>query len=180
MGNKERENVLKVVEHFTNSSLPITQEILDEYCNLNKIEKMSVGEYEDYKAQVKHDNLINTIFPLILAEVQKLRHLGEFTTVSDRNEIEKGNADVRINITKILENHNLQYRFVSKTTEELGSLIGQTVERAGINAFSKASDVLRKIAEERFGEEFHMGHAKQFVIDFYEKKTGTKVDPENK
>ena len=175
MNSIQREQVLRIVEHFSGKT--VTQDTLDEFCNLHKFEKYSVGQISDYEFQINHDKVIAVIFPLILAEVQKLRYVPEYDTVANIKAIEAQNEEVQIEIAKILEEHAIKYRFVVKMTEDLASLVGRTIEQSGTIIFNRASEVLRRIAHDKYGEEFNAKHARDYIIKVFEESTGTKYDP---
>lgn len=168
MPEEQRATIKKIVDHFRGK--PINQNVLTEYCNLNKFEPLTVGEYKDYLYQVEHDEKVMALYPLILAEIQKLRYTPEFATEKERKAVKEGNDEVRVNITKLFEQHAILYRTVDTLGQELGAIIGGTVASAGQTAFNKALEVLMHLARERFGGEFNMKHAADYAIEVFSKK----------
>ena len=172
MSEQRREEISKIVAHFRGKA--INQNVLLEFCNLNKIEPIVLGDYQDFLYQIEHDEKVMSLYPLILAELQKLRYAPEFSTEKERKEIHKGNDDVRISITKLFEQNAIAYRTVDTLGQELGREIGQTVASAGTTAFNKALEVLLLIAKDKFGGEFNMKHAADFAEEHYAKKKEAK------
>lgn len=173
MDEQRRELIGRVVAHFRGKA--VTQNVLQEYCNLNKIEPaILLGDYQDFLYQVEHDEKVLKLYPLILAELQKLRYAPEFSTEKERKEIREGNDEVRVNIVKLFEENAIAYRTVDTLGQELGRDIGQTVISAGQTAFNKALEVLLLIAREKFEGEFNMKHAADFAKEYIEKKKENK------
>lgn len=169
MDEKRRQEIARLIERFYKN--PISQDAINEFCQRNSIkEVVMVGELKDYIAQVEHDKRVIAILPKMLLEVQKLRYVPEFSMEKTRKEIIEQNDEVRINITKILEEHNVPYRFVQTMCSDLGSLVGGTISSAGKTAFNKALEVMMLVTARHFGEdEFHMGHAAKFAVDLFDK-----------
>lgn len=174
MPEEKRAEIKKIVDHFRGK--PITQNALTEYCNINKFDNMVVGEYKDYLYQVEHDEKVMALYPLILAEIQKLGYTPEFATEKEREAVRKGNDEVRVNITKLFEDHAILYRTVDTLGQELGAIIGGTVSSAGQTAFNKALEVLMHLAREKFGGEFNMSHARDYAIEVFAKKEKEKSE----
>lgn len=168
MDEKRREEVARIVAHFRGKA--VTQNALTEWCNRNKIEPIVAGDLEDYTYQVEHDEKVEKLYPLILSEVQKLRYAPEFAPEKLRKEIKTGNDEVRVNITKLFEQHAISYRTVDTLGQELGREVGQTIASAGQTAFNKALEVLLLIARDKFGGEFNMKHAADYAEEHYAKK----------
>lgn len=170
-----RADMAQIVEHFKGK--PRTDDSIREYCNLNKLEYVpTVGELEDLEYQVAHDEKMIELFKAILAEVQNLVYIPELTSKKERKGLIKQNDDVRINITKLFEDAGVSFRMIDKVANELGGMLGKTVESAGTTAFNKAMDVLHDIAKEKFGGEFTMAHARDYAIEKYENHAKSKED----
>lgn len=159
-----------IVARFRNS--PLTQDVLNEYCNLHKIEPVMVGDFSDYKYQVEHDERMSKMYPLVLAEISKIRWIPEFAPVSVRKAAKEGNDMVRINIVKLFEEHEIPYRLVDTLGQEMGREVGQTITMAGTTAFNKALEVMLLVAQKEFGGEFNMKHAADYAIKVVEERKG--------
>lgn len=172
MNEQRREEIAKIVEHFRGK--PINQNVLTEFCNKNKIEPIVIGDFQDFLYQTEHDEKVGKIYPLILAEVQKLVYIPEFASEAERKRMAKENDDVRVRITQIFEEHAIAYRTVDTLGQELGRDVGQVIASAGQTAFNKALEVLLLLAHERFGGDFNMKHAADFAKEYIEKKKDNK------
>ena len=164
-----RAEMAQIVEHFRGK--PRTDDSIAEYCNLNKLSYIpTVGDLEDLEYQVEHDEKMVSIFKGILAELQKLEYMPELSSKNERKRIAKNNDDVRVSITKLFEDGAISFRMVDKVANELGGIIGKIVETAGTTGFNKGMEVLTHMAKERFGGEFNLQHARDYMLDLYAKK----------
>lgn len=166
MDEKRREEVRRIVDRFKGKA--ISQNVIEEFCNLHKIEPVTVGELSDYIYQVEHDEKVGTLFPLILKELCNLRYQPEFADQKVRKEINERNDEVRVNITKLLEEHAIPYRLVNSLGEELGNFVGGKIASAGQTAFNKALEVMLLLAKDKFGEEFNMKHVADYAQKIYD------------
>ena len=164
MDEKRRGEVRKIVDHFKGKA--ITQNVIVEFCNRNKIEPITVGELSDYK------------------ELCNLQYQPEFADQKIRKDIKEKNDEVRVNITKLMEEHAIPYRLVNSLGEELGNFVGGKIATAGQTAFNKALEVMLLLAKDKFGEEFNMKHVADYAQKIYdeagkrEKKTLDTKDTE--
>jgi len=168
MDEKRRGEIRRIVDHFRGKA--INQNVIEEFCNRNKIEPVTLGDYKDFLYQVEHDEKVSVLFPLILAELQKLQYQPEFADQKVRKEIAEKNDEVRVNITKLMEEHAIPYRLVNVIGEELGNLVGGKIASAGTTAFNKALEVMLLMAKERFGDEFNMKHVAEYAKEKFAKK----------
>lgn len=161
MPPERREQIERLVKRFEGQA--ITQDAINEYCKVNGIDPVVPrGELLDYKEQVDHDKIVGGLFPKILAELQNLAYVPEFASEKVRKDIETKNDEVRVNITKLFEEEGIKYRYVSNLSEELGNMVGNAVTSAGTTAFNKALAVMLRIAQDKFGGEFTMKHARDY------------------
>lgn len=168
MEETRRGEIAQIVAHFRNK--PVNQNAINEYCNLNKLTPIMLGEYKDYVYQIEHDEKVSVLYPLILKELQNLRYVPEFAPEKERKESLEGNNTVRINITKLFEEHAISYRTVDTLGQELGRMTGGTIESAGSTAFNKALEVLLHLANKEFGGEFNMKHVADYALEVFSKK----------
>lgn len=166
MDEKRRAEVRKIVDHFKGKAL--TQNTIVEFCNRNKIEPITVGELSDYTYQVEHDEKVGVMFPLILKELCNLQYQPEFADQKVRKDIKEKNDEVRVNITKLMEQHAIPYRLVNSLGEELGNFVGGKIATAGQTAFNKALEVMLLLAKDKFGEEFNMKHVADYAQKIYD------------
>ena len=176
MEESRRAEIRQIIDHFGGQTPH--QKVLDEYCQRMKFEQLVVSDFDDYKYQVEHDTMVSKMFPQILGALQKISYIPEFASESERKKLREQNDNVRVEVTKLLEEHAVPYRLVSTLTNELGRMVGQTIEMAGTTAFNKSLEVLLHLAHQRFGGDFNMKHAADYAIEVMEKATGTKFEPE--
>lgn len=165
MTETRRAEVRQIVDEFQDKK--VTQDLLTAYCERMKFEPLTLGDFEDYKYQVEHDAMVSVLFPKILAEIQKITYVPEFATEAERKKIRDANDEVRVSVTKLLEEHAVPYRLVSTLTTELGRMVGSTIEMAGTTAFNKSLEVLLHLAHAKFGADFNMKHAADYAQEFY-------------
>lgn len=178
MDDKRRAEIAQIVAHFRGKA--VTQNVINEYCNLNKIDPIVASEFEDYLVQVEHDEKVALIFKDILAELQNLRFVPEFASAKERLEAEKAGEEVSINIAKLFEREGIRYNFVSGTSEEIARALHGVVSSAGTRIFNKATSVLLAIAKERFGGEFNTKHSADFYEELYAKADKSEEKPAEK
>jgi hypothetical protein len=173
MEELRREQIGVLANHFKGQA--VTQDAINEFCAKNKIEPTVMqGELLDFIAQVEHDEIISKLFPDILKELQNLKYTPEFATASERRAINKTNDEVRVNIAKLIEAHDLPYQFVSPTLEQLGGLAGQTITSAGTTIFNKIIDIMNRITEKELGGKVSAGKVAKYAEEMYMSKV--KVD----
>lgn len=165
MDEKRRAEIRAVVEHF--KAVPVNQDVLTEYCNVNKVEQIVLGDFTDYRVQVEHDEIIQKIFPLILQEVSKLQYAHEFDSIEERKRIKDANDELRVNIVKIFEEHALEIRYLSTTVKELAEMAGGLIALAAQTAENKSASVAAHLLRKQFGAEFNMKHAADYAEAVY-------------
>lgn len=158
-----------VVDEFRGKA--VNDNLLTSYCQRKGIQPITAGEFSDYVVQVEHDEVVGKLFPLILAEVQKLHYIPEFASQAERKKKREENDAVRVEIAKLMENDGIKYMLVDTLGQELGRMVGQTIEQGGRTIFNKATEVLLNVARERFGGEFTTKHAAEYAENLYAKKT---------
>ncbi len=167
MDEKRREQIRRIVDNFNGKQ--VTPELLTAYCERMKVDPITVGQLEDYTYQVNHDNKVQVLLPLILEKVSGLRYKAEFASEKERTAVHEGNDEIRIEITKLLEQHEVPYHLVDTLTKDLAQLIGLTVEQAGTTATNKASGILLHLAKEHFGtKELNMKHVADYAQKIYD------------
>lgn len=176
MEESRRAEIRQIIDHFGGQTPP--QKVLSDFCERMKFEPLVTGDFDDYKYQVEHDTMVAKLFPQILSALQKITYIPEFVSEAERKKLREANDEVRVEITKLLEEHAVPYRLVSTLTTELGRMVGQTIEMAGTTAFNKSLEVLLHLANERFGGDFNMKHARDYAQEVFEKAEGKKFEPE--
>lgn len=182
MNDARRAQLRQIVDHFRGKA--ITQNVINEYCNLNKFEPIVESEFQDYLVQVEHDEKVERIFKDILAELQKLQFVPEFATEAQRRKALEANEEVEISISKLFEREGIRYNFVSGTSEEIARKLHGVVAGAGTRIFNKATEALLDIAKEKFGGDFTTkdaaDHWEKRYADADAKKGATEAKPDEK
>ncbi len=175
MEETRRAEIREIVEHFGDQKP--AQEVLSAYCERMKFEPVMTGDLEDYTVQVKYDELVTRLYPLILAEIQKISYIPEFAGANKRKEIGQANDQVRVNIVKMIEESGVTYLLVDGITKGIAKEVGQIIESAGTTAFNKAMQVLLHLAHTKFGGDFTMKHAADYTRDVFEKAAADNAKP---
>jgi len=178
MEEKRRAEIASIVEQFKGTA--VTDNLLKAHCERQKIEPVTVGEFEDYTVQVEHDAKLANIFGEILKKVQKLRIIPEFASVKLRKEIKDSNNEIEIDIAKLFEAEGIRYNFVSGASEELARVLHAVVSGAGTRIFNKATSALLGIAKEKYGGEFTTAHSASYYEELYKKEGGKEEEKEVK
>lgn len=165
MDDKKKKQVREVVKHFRGQ--PFTDEAIKSYCDRMGFEPISKNDLEDYMFQEDTDAKLLTLYPKVMAELQKLSYIPAFTSDAETKKRQESNDEVRINIAKLLEESAVDYRVIESTTREIAKLVSTTIEMAGTTIFNKASSVLLHIALQRFGGEFTAKNAADYANEVY-------------
>jgi hypothetical protein len=169
MENKPSVSELKynLVKHFEDKET--TQEELNEYCQSVGLEPLVMSQLEEYTLQVELDEKASHLFDEIKVILQDLKFGMTFDTDAHAKEIEDGNEETAIKVSQAIEERAMQYRFVTTTLDEMGSLVGETVKSGGTRIFNKMSACLRHMAYMKYGEEFNSKNSKDYMIEVYGK-----------
>lgn len=178
MDDTRRGEIRIIVDRFRGKA--VTQNLINEFANLNKIEPIVAGELGDYVVQVEHDEAMERIHKSILSELQKLRFLPEFASAKERKEVKEANEEIEINIAKLFESEGIRYNFVSGSSEELARKLHGIIAGAGTRIFNKATGVLMELARDKFGGEFTTKHSADYWKERYERAEKDKEAEENK
>ena len=152
------------------------QEELNKYCEAHSMTPISATQFKDYVEQVDYDKRSRELFGQFKDILMKLKYPMTFQMKNKGKRIDENNENVAIDLVKALEDAGVQYRFVSALTDEFSDLISQTVKSAGTRAFNKASSTLRYLAYKKFGEEFNMRHARDFMQEQIEESAKENAD----
>jgi len=163
---KRRGELRKVVEHFRGK--PLTQTVIDEFCNLNKIEIVALEDFDDLLFQVEHDEKMVLLLKDILAELQNLQFEPVFVSGAERKGIEESNEAVRVAIAKAIEKHAISELMLERLGNTLKDIVGNPIEMAGNTVFNRANSVKRTLAQKHFGLTKLRDFTSKHVCDFHE------------
>lgn len=161
MQETTNEIILEAVATFRDK--PVTQEALNEFCSRRNIEPMTLGQLDDHLYQVKHDERMAQIYPLVLAELAKIKYYGEYMSeVQAKNRI-KELDEIEDAIVKIFTDAELPYRLISTSVKELDGIINKMLETSKTRVSNLCVGVMLKITEKHFGDkEFTVGDAQRY------------------
>ena len=156
--------VLEVVETFRGK--PVTQEALNEFCSRRNIEPMTLGTLDDHIYQVKHDERMAKIYPLVLAEISKMKYYGEYMSESDvKKKVEELDA-IEDAIVAILTEQELPYRLIDTAMREMTGYIEKIFQNSKTRVSNLCVGVMLKVTEKHFGnKEFTVKDAQGFYDD---------------
>lgn len=146
------DEVRAILNHFADSKLPITNDLLLEYCNLNKFTPISVGVYEDYKFAQGHDDRVDAVLPGILALFGEIRNVPELATDDERNAIVEANEAIQEKICFLFEEKGILYQDVDLITKGLGDLFKRAMEGVGRRINNASAKALMAAAIKLYGE----------------------------
>ncbi len=148
---KELENNDRKVlaEHFAGKKFD--DKIVFDFCTRNKIPVTDAGSVEDFIYQAEYDARMEVVFPLILAELAKLKYAKEYISDQKRKEISDFNDEISTAIADIVEKNNTEYREIGFLQSLAGdvSMIFSTAERRISNM---CATVLAEMAQEKLGD----------------------------
>ena len=178
MTPERKAEVRKIVAHFRGIKMPITNEVITEWCNKNGIkEPISKGQLSDYIYQMENDEKMSKMLPVILQLfLDHMTYVGEFASEKEEAARREKMVDLKIKLVQLLEENDVPYHWAQKLYEEFGSQIKQTLDSAGTVATNKATEVMLHIAREKFDGEINMGHVAQYAREVFEKAADKKKE----
>jgi len=173
MDSERKGEIADIVNHFRGK--PVTNEVLTEYCNRQKYEPITQGQYSDYLYQIENDEKMAKMLPIVLGYfVEYMTYVGEFGTEAEQKARLEGMNELRVKLVQLLEDNDIPYHWAQKLYEEFGSQMKQVMDSAGHVASVKATEVMLHIAREKFGEEIHMGHVAGYAKETFDKAKAKK------
>lgn len=155
------EMIMEAVEQFRN--VPVTQDALNEFCTRRQIEPMTLGVLDDHIYQVKHDERMGKVYPLVLAEIAKIKYYPEYSSKAD---IKKKHDELDLiedAIVNILIEQEIPYRMISGTMSELSGYVAKMFDNSKSRLNNLCVGVMLKVTEKHFGnKEFSVKHAQEF------------------
>lgn len=145
-----RAELLACVEHY--KGVPVTQDALTEYCNLNHIGVISVGVYSDILYQYNHDKRMDSLVPKIMQILTAYKSIPELLDQADRKKLSDANEQLSVDICKLMEDEGILYEEIDLVTANLGSYLKAILDDAGKRANNMASTMLFHTATEKFGK----------------------------
>lgn len=175
------EQIKDILAHFKGK--PVNNNILAEYCNLNKFDVLVISQYEDCVYQQEHDERVASLMPALFAELSKFRDVPTYETDKVRKAIVGANEDIEWQIAKVLEDYGVRKGEIGVITGNLAQAFKYIVEAAGTRAKNMCDTVLNEIGEERFGKdlpikpmaEFYRAKAKELGKDLTKAQETDKV-----
>lgn len=148
--NVSKGSMLALIEHFKGK--PVNQDVLIEYCNLNKIGAISEGQYQDFLYQYNHDKRIEAIVPDILAAMQKYRPVPTLIEEAARNTLIDSNETISVEICSLMEKHGILYTEIDLICDSIGGHFKAMLYEAGVRANNMAATMLAHTAKEKYGD----------------------------
>lgn len=142
--------MLACIEHY--KGIPVTQDALTEYCNLNHIGVINVDTYGDFLYQYNHDKRMGSLVPKIMQVLTKLQPLPELIDEAARSKIATANEDLSVEVCKLMEDEGILYQEIDLISENLGSMIKAVLASAGVRANNMCSTMLAHTAREKYGD----------------------------
>lgn len=170
MDENKKAAVRKVVTHFKGSQLPVTQDLLTEFCNKENIESIVLSDFNDYLYQVEIDEKMVKIFPELLAICAKyMAYIPEFASKKEHDAQDTARLDAKEEMVKLLEKYEMDYHFADHAMKEFARIVAGTIESAGTVANNKAMQVMLHLTREHFKGHLHMGNVKEYAEAVFEK-----------
>ena len=145
-----RKQLLQIVEHFDGK--PITNEVIREFCNLHKLDYVSVGVIEDWRFQYGSDKRVATFMPAALAVLMKYKPVPELMGEQERMKIIAENEQLSVEMCKLLEENGILYQEIDLVCKNMGSIAQSIFVDAGSRANNMASTMLAFTAKKTYGD----------------------------
>lgn len=133
----------------------ITQDVLTEFCNKNGLEPITLDRYQELKYAYERDVRAEAIFPLVMAELSKLKPAREISGVKERDNLDAIKDAIEREIAHLSE--NLTYEELDRVLGDAASLINATLKHATMYVSNMAAGQIAKAAEKEFGSPIMVG-----------------------
>ncbi len=150
MDGARRIQIKAIVEHFRGKA--VSNGALKEFCERNKYEPLSEGDYQDWLFQYEHDERVKAALPAIFAELSKFQYVPELCGDIERQAISKANGEIEVRIAELMEEHGVLYNEIEVFTKNLGSAFMALMENAGTRASNTCAAAVSTLAKKTFGE----------------------------
>ena len=161
MDEIRREQVALFVEKFRDTAY--TQEAIDEYAKLNGMDTIVASELSDFIYQVKHDEIMVKLYPVLLNALVNTQYMPEFAPKKYRDNVKSVNSAINKELCVLIEEHAVDYRMVDIVCRELGATLNGLITTAGSTLTNRAVNVLMNLAHKHFGGTFNMKNVKQYL-----------------
>lgn len=145
-----RKEIVECIEHF--KGMPVTNTVLQEYCNLNHIGAITEGTYQDFVFQYNHDRRMEILIPKIMAALSKYQSVPELIEDSKRTAIIEANDHIGVDICKLMEDEGILYQEIDLVAETFGGILKSILTDAGKRANNMAATMLAHTAREKYGD----------------------------
>lgn len=167
-----------LVEHFSHTDVPVTQGLLEEYCQLNGMDIVSVGDYSDWKYQLEYEGRFALAFPRILEELTKLALKSPLASKTKQGELEERNNEVEVAIARVLIDCDVRFHTSGMSEVELilrhvNTAISGALEGAKNRATTSAGEAIDRIALERLGSPLTL----RSIINYLENSVDEAKEP---
>lgn len=147
LNNNDRKNL---VSQFRGMKMKITDKMVVDFCTRLKIPLTDAGGVEDFIYQQEYDERMDTVLPLVLQALAKLKYAGEYISDTKRKQIANDNDDISREIAQILEDNGVLYRELS-LLQSLAGDVAQLFANAERRASNMCATVLAEMAQEKLG-----------------------------
>ena len=177
--------VRKILDHFKGAK-SVPQKLLTEFCNLEKLNVITEGQYEDYLFQDEHDKRVSAILPRVFNILAQWQYTPEFVHESVKNVIREHNDDLEWKLAKVLEEGGIVYKEVDIVTKNMAQAFATICENAGKRMNNMAAVVLSDLARQKFSNElimkdlaeYYRGRAKELGIKLHKTQLSTEIKEE--
>lgn len=146
------EEVRAILAHFASTNIPVTNDLLLEYCNLQKFTPISAGVYSDYLFAQGHDARLDGLLPDLLALLAKIRNIPELSSDAEAQAIATTNEDIQEQIAFLMEDKGILYQDVELVTKGLGDVLKRALDGVGRAINNNAAKALMAAAVEKYGD----------------------------
>jgi hypothetical protein len=179
------QQVRQIIDHFKGAK-SVPQKLLTEFCNLQKFNVLSEGQYEDYVFQDEHDGRVASVLPKVFEVIAQWQYTPEFISISAKNAIREANDDLEWKLAKVLEEGGIVYKEVDIVTRNMAQAFSTVCENAGKRMNNMAAVVLSDLAKQKFGLElvmkdlagYYRERAKELGIKLHKTQLSTEIKEE--
>lgn len=138
-----------LAEHFKGTNF--NDKLVADFCTRNKIAVTDAGSVEDFIYQMEYDARMETVYPLVMAELATIKYDSEYISDEKRKEISDFNDQISVNIAQILEDNGILYRefgFMEGLANDIAMLMATAQRRIS----NMSAQVMAEMAQEKLGD----------------------------
>lgn len=166
MTDQRKIEIMMIIGHFRNVRLPLSNEVIQEFCNLNKIsETVSAVDLKDYIFQAEMDEKIAKMLPEILEVLKTRIHWIPLfqTDAAHKNQADQESLAIA-DLMDIAAREEIPYYYIESVIENMSNPLKAFFQTAATVAKNRSTRTFEGISKEKFGHDMTMGDVARYLF----------------